>query len=467
MKTFLSVFALSVLFYLPIHAQKQEAENQALEYIKTGNTLRESAQFERAEEFLERGLAAVKSKNKYWEASAYENLALLYRDQGLTEKAIIHFRKALKIYKSLRSATSVKAITALLEGIEEKEQLYAGIEIGAKGIKLSVVGIRLGIEGHYLFDIKEDKSVNPDIVSLKDVAIDKAIGAVNAFLKHVNTDFEIDTSHIFVVASSGVRTEAKKHGKLEEISKRINEGVEGYHKEIKFITPEEEAYYAIKGATLPRFRAISTTIDIGSGNTKGGYLIGEHLDQLSPLTFDFGTRTFSETIKDNKIEMLQGYDSVARYFAKEYIYKDVKEELSNNSGFRTRRIVHLAGGAPWAMTTMMYPEKIEEMFVQVSPADIRKFRIAVMKEHEIITAPNISYIQDEKIREKAQAEIDRVNKSFTREEMIAGSIILDALAHQLHSNVPKRFYFARLGYIGWITGYIMESVTQEYALLDE
>jgi len=467
MKTFLSAFVLSIFLYSSLFAQKQEALDQALEYIKTGNTLRESAQFERAEEFLLLGLKEVKDNNKYWEATAYENLGLLYRDQGRTDEAIINLRKALKIYKDLRSATSAKAITAMLEGIEEKEQLYAGIEIGAKGVKLSVVGIRLGIEGHYLFDIKEDKSINPNIISLEDEAIKKAVDAVNGYLKHIEEDYKIDTNHIFVVASSGVMVEAKKKGKLEEIDKKINTGIEGYAKKIHFITPEEEAFYAIKGSTLPRYRAISTTIDIGSGNTKGGYLIGDKLDRLSPLTFDFGTRTFSQTIADNKIELLQGYDSVARYFAKEYIYKDVKKELASNRGFRTRRIVHLAGGAPWTVATLMYPDKIEDMFVRISPADIRKFRIAVMKEHELITAPNLSYIEDDEIREKAEGEVKKVNKSFTREEMIAGSIILDALVHQLNNDVPKKFFFARLGYIGWITGYIMESVTQEYATLDE
>ncbi|MEM1136094.1 MAG: tetratricopeptide repeat protein [Bacteroidota bacterium] len=466
MKTFLTVFSIYCLLGSQIFAQENQ-EEQALEYIKTGNTLREGAQFERAEEFLLKGLEDIKDKNKYWEASAYENLGLLYRDQGRSDEAIINFRKALKIYKSLRSATSAKVITALLEGVEEKEQLYAGIEIGAKGVKLSVVGIRLGIEGHYLFDIKKDYSINPNVVSLSDKAIDEAVEIINTFLGEAKKDYKISEERIFIVGSSGVKAEAEKEGKLDELSKRINNGIKDYKKEIKFITPEQEAFYAIKGSTLPRYRGNSTTIDIGSGNTKGGFLKGKKLDQLAPLTFDFGTATFSQTIADNKIEMLQGYDSVARYLAKEYIFKDVKKELANNSGFRTRRIVHLAGGAPWAMTSLMYPEKINDMFVQVSPAAIRKFRIAVMKEHELITAPNLSFIADEAVREKAEAEIQKVNKLFNREEMIAGTIILDALVHQLNKDVPKKFYFARMGYIGWITGYIMESVSNEYALLDE
>ncbi|MBT32062.1 MAG: hypothetical protein CMO01_20575 [Thalassobius sp.] len=466
MKTFLSVFLISLFLSISLLAQEKQ-EEQALEYIKTGNTLREAAQFQRSEEFLLKGLNAIKDKNKYWEASAYENLGLLYRDQSRSDEAIVNFRKALKIYKSLRSETSVKAVTALLEGVEEIEKLYAGIEIGAKGVKLSVVGIRLGIDGHYLYDIKEDTSINPNIISLSDKAIQEAVDAVNEFYSHIKKEYKIPEDKVFIVASSGVMTETKKKGKLEEVKKKINDGVKGYSKEINFITPEEEAFYAIKGSTLPRYRAISTTIDIGSGNTKGGFLVGKKLDQLSPLTFEFGTGTFAQKIAENKIEMLQGYDSVARYLAKEYVYQDVKKELAENAGFRTRRIVHLAGGAPWAVVTLMYPEKVEEMFVQVSPADIRKFRINVMKEHELVTAPNLNYITDENIRKKAQAEIDRLNKSFSREEMIAGSIILDALVYQLNSDVPKKFYYARLGYIGWITGYIMESVANEYAELDE
>ncbi|WP_157638283.1 tetratricopeptide repeat protein [Flexithrix dorotheae] len=442
-------------------------EEEALENIKVGNTLREAQQFAKAEEFLEAGLKEVKGKNKYWEASAYENLGLLYRDQGLSDLAIKNLRKALEIYISLKSKASIKGVRTLLEGVEEKETLYAGIEIGAKGVKLSVIGIYLSIEGYYKFNIKHDDSKNPSIVSMTEKSIDDAVEAVNGFVKDINEKYKIPEERIFIVGSSGVKMAAEEKSKMNLLQEKFSKNIKGYSKEIKFITAEEEAYFVIIGSTLPKYRAISSTLDIGSGNTKGGYLMGEKLEKIEPISFPFGTETFAEFIKDKKFEKELGYDSLANLLDKEVIRKEIKTQIEKKGGLRTRKIVHLIGGVVWAMAAYIYPESADDMFVEVSPQDIAKFRKEIMSKYEIVTVPNLSYITNPELKAKAESDIKKATKSFTREELIAGSIILDDLVRELNKTTSKKFYFARQGYIGWITGLILGSVSKEYEGLED
>ncbi|MDW7695946.1 tetratricopeptide repeat protein [Flammeovirgaceae bacterium SG7u.111] len=455
-------------FILAQSFAQQISQEEALQYIKVGNTLREAQQYENAESYLVGALKVIKGKNKYWEASAYENLGLLYRDQHRSVEAVKYLTDAFLMYKKLKMKTSAMAVKTLLDGVEEKEQLYAGIEIGAKGVKASVIGVYLNMDGEYKFKVKYDNSINPNVVTLTDEAIAKGAEAVNTFYKEIKSKYDLPDERIFIVGSSGVRMEAMNQNKLDKLEKAFGEQLKIGKSKLKFITPEEEAYFVIKGTTLPKYRAVSSTIDIGSGNTKGGFLIGENLDKIQPVSFPFGTKTLSEMIQASMKEYQIGYDSAAKLLAKKYVRKELKEQYDKNRGLKTRSVVHLVGGVAWAMTTYLYPHHAEEAFVPISAVSIHKFRQEIMKNYSIITNPNLDPIDDKALKAKAEADILKVKENFSREELIAGSIILDEIVTQYNTEGPKKkFVFARLGYVGWISGYIMEAVKKEYDSMEE
>ncbi len=442
------------------------SEDQALQYIKTGNTLREAQQYERAEEMLKIGLEATKGKNRYWEASANELLGMLYRDVSDTTKAVFYINEALDIYRDLRVATSVRALTDILNGMQGKPERYAGIEIGAKGVKLSVIAARLNIEGFYQFKILHDESINPNIVTLADSAINQAIEAVNLFLKKAKDEFKISEEHIYLIGSSGVREAAQRANQLASLTQQLNDGIES-DTQVKFITAEEEAFLVIQGSTLPKYRAISSTVDIGSGNTKGGFVRGIGGELLEPITFSFGTETLVPSIKQRQLNGDISYDSATVLVGKE-IQQEVARAFAMNSGLKTRAIVHLVGGVVWAATSYMYPESAQELFVRISPRHVQQFKHLAIESYQKATNPSLEGIADSTLRAMAQANILQAQKDFGREQLIAGLTILEALLTQYSQTPPtKRFIYARQGYIGWITGYIMREIRQEYARLGE
>ena len=71
-------------------------------------------------------------------------------------------------------------------------------------------------------------------------------------------------------------------------------------------------------------------------------------------------------------------------------------------------------------------------------------------------------------RPEKMENIVQAQKDFPQEQLIAGLTILEALLTEYSKAPPsKKFYYARQGYIGWITGYIMREIQKEYAQLKE
>jgi ligand-binding sensor protein len=68
-------------------------------------------------------------------------------------------------------------------------------------------------------------------------------------------------------------------------------------------------------------------------------------------------------------------------------------------------------------------------------------------------------VQNKDDREKAKKEIGRVLDVFDQKAMIAGSALLETMMKEFNAtSVPKNYYLARYGYIGWVTGYIIRSL---------
>ncbi|MFY8160825.1 MAG: leucine-rich repeat domain-containing protein [Candidatus Kapaibacteriota bacterium] len=61
------------------------ANEQAVKFIKLGNSYREAKDFETAEMYINKGDKLIKSTDKYWKAYAYESKGLLYSDKYLIE----------------------------------------------------------------------------------------------------------------------------------------------------------------------------------------------------------------------------------------------------------------------------------------------------------------------------------------------------------------------------------------------
>ena len=159
--------------------------------------------------------------------------------------------------------------------------LYGGLELGAKGIKSTVVDVTQGPNGLrvkiLLAGTKNTTLVEGIATSGKfdALALKETAAAVRSTAEEMATKHKVPKDHIYVVASSGIFTPIAKDTKAvaanrAELIKAIGT-VAG--RPMDYITVGQEAQLSIVGLVPTQFLATSVLLDIGSGNTKGGYQV--------------------------------------------------------------------------------------------------------------------------------------------------------------------------------------------------
>ncbi len=437
--------------------------NNALRYIKLGNTLREAQQYDLSEKYLRQGLQIITEQgDKYWEAATYENLGLLYKDQDKPEDAARYFNKALVLYRQLKMSLSEKALEQMLTGAEGKEQSYAGIEIGAKGIKLSILGIQLNSSGEVEYILKADSSVNPEPAALTPQSQQETSDAVKKFIDIAKTRYGIGAEKIYIVISSGLQAELDKKDKAAEFIRIITPTGADAKLSIRSVTSAEEAELAVLGTVPPKRRYSTSLIDVGSSKTNGGYFM-DASQSFDAVYFPVGTKSFVSLVKNKNPFNINEFARYAETLFKDSLSRIVRDELGRRAGLRNRSATYLGGGIVWCITTYLYPEKCNDNYVELTPEDIRRFRGMLLANFTKTIQPDISNITNEKLMMDARKTISRAQNTYDQESLIAGTIWIDGLMKELNTTQPaKRFFFSKYAYVGWISGYISRAVAEDY-----
>jgi hypothetical protein len=233
-------------------------------------------------------------------------------------------------------------------------------------------------------------------------------------------------------------------------------------KDIGFLTPGLEVKLTIRGTVSSRDLFKSTSMDIGSGNTKGGYF--KDRDNIDSVSIPWGSSTFAKKIGDKKDKL-----GFAQKFFNDSILNNpsssLSQEIERKSGFLNRKWCFLSGGIVWAITSWLYPEKVKEPFIEFTPADVDKFISLVSTDEgfqKLAQYPDLSKISDDSIMMAAKAQWDGTHQ-FSNIQLIAGSVILKGVMEEMNKAYPKKkFYFIRSGEVGWISGYIAKQIADKY-----
>lgn len=152
--------------------------------------------------------------------------------------------------------------------------LYAGIEVGSKGVKLSVIELKKNAQLGNSFVTVKDTSVNTDFISFTQSTFDATLNGFDGLFQTANTTFNIPSKRIFTVISSGVKIKAEKEKQNAWVAKLINafqEKINEPGRKVEVVDVMMEAKLSHQGI-VPASRRYSTfLIDIGSGNSKGGF----------------------------------------------------------------------------------------------------------------------------------------------------------------------------------------------------
>lgn len=470
MKKLLLTLLLGMFVWASGFAQATADFNTALKYIKAGNTLREVKQYDQAEEYLNKALNVVRNKDKYWEAAAYENLGFLYRDQENILEASRNFSKAIDIYRSLKMAMSEKALMQLMAGLKDTEELFAGIDIGSKGVKLSIIGVSVSPKKGLTYNLRKSMSINTEPSALSAASIRETAAAVRDLIDTATVKNSVVADRLFVVMSSGLKQATDKApGKEAELVAAIRDAVKNPSLKVDVVSFEDEAKYGALAMIVPELHLSSSIMDIGGGNVKGGYLLNR--SKFEAVNFPYGTKAFGKIVKTKYPDAdIKGYiagvdnEIVA-------VREEMAIEMNRRVGLKNRKNVYLLGGIAFVMNTLLHPERaaIIGRPVEVTLDDVKKFRQMSVSNYEELINPDYGKIADPVVKQIAEEDVKTITtKLYNNQDIIAGATILETVMKEYaRDGVQKRFYFIKGGDVAWISGYIFKIISDDYAVKKE
>jgi tetratricopeptide (TPR) repeat protein len=433
---------------ITIDEQNGNYHVQAQKLLNLGSVQTDMRQFSEANNSLFSGLEKIrKVKDSYWEGVAHVYISSLYESMGNIPLARKWQKAAVEIYTRIGAISKAESAKSQLAELL-KPRPYAGIEIGAKGVKSMVLVMAPQIDDGY--DVNETfrRSINTTIFAgvkttgaFESQAIEETAKAVKELYDLISTKHKVEKKNIYLVGSSAVAKATNR----ELLTLKVKE-LTG--QDLVFITKDDEVLFNVVGSIPANKIAKALSIDIGSGNTKIGYWDRANgRDNIIAVEIPLGTVSLSDAVSR------AGDDPKAISNAADKVIKDemspkLRQEIQKRPGYRNRRPVYLVGGIVWAVATLTKPGNRSD-FTKLTPADVDKFISGIKKDPDAFLNPSLAHIKDPEARKWAEGQVNSVKDVFTPENMLSGAKLLKATFVDMKI---KEAYFARWG--SWLAGKI-------------
>ncbi len=337
--------------------------------------------------------------------------------------------------------------------------LHGGIEIGSRGVKVVVLEFTPLPDGYELV-VKFTETVNTTLVAgiaakgeFDGKAIDQTADVVAKYAARFRTEFQVPEANLYVVGSSGLFSPIETQTELVAANKkRLADAVNKASRlTMNFITATQEAELSVEGIVPFGQRDNAVLIDIGGGNTKGGFAGAKQAPKL--FAIPFGTISFTEFVKKKGGDFNR--EIVA---ARPMLEAKLHEFLVANPEARKRPRVYISGGTPWAVATIAAPGD-RRAFTPVTMADIDAIEQKLLADPSKIPTPNFAAIPNEMTRTAAVKEFDKVQKAYEQADVLLGGVeVLKAVAKEFQFADPtKTVLFARHGSVGWLLAYVVRA----------
>ena len=346
--------------------------------------------------------------------------------------------------------------------------VYGGIEVGSKGVKMSVIEIGKNAQSRGAFNVLKDSSVNTDFISFNSPSFEATLEGMSGLYSTLTKKYRIDPKFVYTVVSSGVKQQAEKEQKTEWISNLVDSFrtmINEPNREVDVVGALEEARLSHLGI-VPEARRYNTfLIDIGSGNTKGGYFPNGNTTDFKLFNVNWGTKSVA-----NVTDKRCGEDKSLLNFNKQ-LYRVLSEAENseiiyavNESGsYPKSDNVAFSGGIAWSVATLMFPELIDNSVVGVTFDQVQKFYDRLYNNFNAVAEPLLVKNILDKTADKTaiSKEVKRVHQVFDQKSLMAGTGLLLKVMRQFQSIYEgKQFYLVKNGQVGWISAYVDQTVAR-------
>jgi len=339
---------------------------------------------------------------------------------------------------------------------------YSGIEVGAKGVKLSVVEIGKSTQPGGSFNILKDTSINTDFISFTQPTFDATLNAYYNLYTKATKDYQIKPQQVYTVISSGVKMQADKENKTDWIDRLIGDfkqKIKEPQRQVEVVSVTDEARLSHLGI-IPEARRYNTfLIDIGSGNAKGGFFPYGNTKDFKLFQLNWGTKSVANTAEkrcenDNS---LTNYNKQLYRVLSEAENNDIVYAVNESGAYPKSDNIAFSGGIAWATATLMYPELSSNSVVAVTFDKLIRYSEKLINDFSSFSDNAlVKNITDRSVDKDAAArEIKRVHAVFDQKSLMAGTGLMLKIMRQFVSVFEtKQFFLVKNGQVGWISAYV-------------
>jgi hypothetical protein len=344
--------------------------------------------------------------------------------------------------------------------------VYGGIEVGSKGVKMSVIEIGKNAQSRGAFNILKDSSVNTDFISFTPATFASTLTGLCSLYGALTHVYKIDPKNIYTVVSSGVKMQAEKEQKTSLISDLIDSfrlKIRDASRQVDVVDVLDEARLSHLGI-VPEARRYNTfLIDIGSGNTKGGFFPNGTTKDFKLFQVNWGTKSTTNAAdkRSGDDKTLGNYNKQLYRVLSEAENSEIIYAVNESGSYPKSDNVAFSGGISWSVATLMFPELIDNSVVGVTFDQMLKFNERLYSDFESISEESlVKGIRDKSLDKDAIAsEIKRVHQVFDQRALMAGTGLLIKIMRQFQSIYEgKQFYLVKNGQVGWISAYVDQTI---------
>lgn len=350
----------------------------------------------------------------------------------------------------------------------ENIYLYAGIEVGSKGVKMSILETSKTNKKTGNYRVVKDTSTNTDFISFTQASFDATLKGLTGLYNFARQSYEIPADKIFTVFSSGVKIQADKESKQDWITRmadafRANINEPG--RSMPAVDVTEEARLSHLGIVPASRRFTTFLIDIGSGNTKGGYFPNGNTKDIKLFQLTWGTRSVNNEVEKRLEEdkTLQNYNKQLFRVLAGNANEEIVYAVNASGAYNMSDNIAFSGGVAWAVANLMLPEMAENPVVPVTYDDVLKFSEKLYSNYSAVSPEEIAKnLTDPAIdKDFVMDEVKRVNKVFDQKSLMAGTGLLLKIMRQFEGVWEKKqFFLVKNGQVGWISAYVDQSVSK-------
>src|SRR5665647_1361418 len=344
--------------------------------------------------------------------------------------------------------------------------VYAGIEVGSKGIKMSLIEMAKNSSKGDYYNMLKDTSINTDFISFTPPTFSSTLQAFCDLYNSATIVYNISPDNIFTVVSSGVKVSAEKDGKTEWIHNLVDSfklRINDPNRKVEIIDPKEEARLSHLGIVPDSKRYTTFLIDIGSGNTKGGYFPNGNTNDIKLFELTWGTKSTANATEkrmDDDKSISNYYKQLERVLAGD-ANSEIIYAINVSGAYNMSDNIAFSGGAAWATATLLFPDLINNPVVPVTYEEVEKFNEKLYSDYASFSPKALmKSIKDNTLNKEAIAKsIKTVNKVFDQKAMLAGSGLLLKIMRQFEGiHEKKQFYLVKNGQVGWISAYVNQNI---------